>query len=54
MIGRSYALIIPNVCTISVEDYLKGCTRVPCSFNVLFKCFWSSNKQLKRYVNLLQ
>jgi hypothetical protein len=39
MIGWLYALIIPNLCTISVEDYLKGCTRVPCSFNVLFKCF---------------
>jgi hypothetical protein len=39
MIGRLYALIIPNLCTISVEDYLKGCTMVPCSFNVLFKYF---------------
>jgi hypothetical protein len=54
MIGRSYALIILNLCTISIEDYLKGCTRVPCSFNVLFKCFYLCNKQLKRYVNLLQ
>jgi hypothetical protein len=39
MIGRLYALIIPNLCTISVQDYLKGCTMVPCSLNVLFKCF---------------
>jgi hypothetical protein len=28
MIGRSYALVISNLCTIYVEDYLKGCTRV--------------------------
>jgi hypothetical protein len=39
MIERLYALIIPNLCTVSIEDYLKGCTRVPYSFNVLFKSF---------------
>jgi hypothetical protein len=29
MIGWLYALIIPNLCAISVEDYLKGCTGSP-------------------------
>jgi hypothetical protein len=29
----------PEFCTIFIEDYLNGCTKLPYSFNVLFKCF---------------